>query len=487
VNFASDLVLSGTTHTNAGTHNGDAWSFIDPTGNYQSASVMVTDVIIQAVATIAVTPYTVTYNVAAHTATGTATGVGGVNLASDLNLTGTTHTNAGTYSTDSWTFTDPTGNYQSASGTVNDVINQAATTTVLTSSVNPSSLGQSVTFTAIVSPVAPSGGTPTGSVTFMNGSTVLGTVPISIVGGLSQTSLTTTFSTAGTFTITAAYGNTDGNYTASSTSLVQTVQIVQTPGVYVFGTTLYVIGANTSDYAAISPAGAKNDGSTGLSVSATLNGIWSSKTFTQTFTAIVIVGFGGNDNFQLTGSLNMPTSVTEGNGNNYVLLAGGDDTITLGTGSNQVFGGNGNKTVTAADAAGTTGFISLGNGNDVVSLGAGNDQVVLGSGNNTSNVGNGNDSVTTSGSGNNSITLGNGNEYVKTGNGTDTIVLGSGNENIQTGNGNKTITAGNGSDTVSAGTGSDVVTLGNGADNVQIGDGNNTITLGTGNDYVAAG
>ena len=78
-----------------------------------------------ATATITVTPYTVTYNTNPHTATGTATGVGGANLSNDLDLSGTTHTNAGTYNGDAWSFTDPTGNYQSASGTVNDSIAQA--------------------------------------------------------------------------------------------------------------------------------------------------------------------------------------------------------------------------------------------------------------------------------------------------------------------------------------------------------------------------
>ena len=357
-------------------------------------------------------------------------------------------------------------------------------TITLATSANPAVPGQSVTFTAIVAPVAPGGGTPTGSVTFKNGSTVLGTVPLSVVGGQDQATFTTSFSTAGTPTITAAYGNTDGNYTASSASLTQTVLA---PGVYVSGTTLYVVGASTSDNASISSAGTNSNGSTGLQINSTLNGVYTSKTFTQTFTAIVIAGYAGNDNVQLASGLTLPTTVTEGNGNNYIQLGGGNDTVTLGTGSNQVFGGNGNKTITASDSAGTTGYISLGNGNDTISLGAGNDQVVLGTGNNVVTAGNGTDAVTTSGSGNNSITLGNGNDSVTTGNGNDTIALGSGNENIQTGNGNKTISAGDGNSYVKAGTGTDVITLGNGTDNVQLGGGNNTVSLGNGNDYLSAG
>jgi hypothetical protein len=41
-----------------------------------------------------------------------------------LDLSGTTHTNAGTYNNDPWTFTDATGNYNDDSGTVNDAIDQ---------------------------------------------------------------------------------------------------------------------------------------------------------------------------------------------------------------------------------------------------------------------------------------------------------------------------------------------------------------------------
>ena len=49
--------------------------------------------------------YTVTYDGAAHTATGSCQGVDGDALAG-LDLSGTTHTNAGTYNADPWTFTE---------------------------------------------------------------------------------------------------------------------------------------------------------------------------------------------------------------------------------------------------------------------------------------------------------------------------------------------------------------------------------------------
>ncbi len=44
-----------------------------------------------------------------------------------MDLSGTTHTGAGIY-TDSWTFTDTTGNYNNAQGTVTDVIAKATPT-----------------------------------------------------------------------------------------------------------------------------------------------------------------------------------------------------------------------------------------------------------------------------------------------------------------------------------------------------------------------
>ena len=53
------------------------------------------------------------------------------------------------------------------------VVNQASTTTTLTSSVNPSVTGQPITFTASVAPVAPGAGLPTGTVQFQfNGQNV---------------------------------------------------------------------------------------------------------------------------------------------------------------------------------------------------------------------------------------------------------------------------------------------------------------------------
>jgi YDG domain/Bacterial Ig-like domain (group 3)/Galactose oxidase, central domain/MBG domain (YGX type)/Kelch motif len=92
--------------------------------NYTFTYVNGTVKVDKADAKISVTPYSVTYDAKAHTATGTATGVNGESL-SGLDLSKTTHTDAGTYANDAWTFTDATGNYNNTTGTVNDAIAKA--------------------------------------------------------------------------------------------------------------------------------------------------------------------------------------------------------------------------------------------------------------------------------------------------------------------------------------------------------------------------
>ena len=111
------LNLNNTVHTNASTYT-DTWTFSNP--NYNSASSAVVDTIAKASANIVVTGYNTFYNAEPHMATGTAYGINGVVLPG-LNLNGTTHIDVGTY-TDVWTFTDATGNYNNASGTVVDTI-----------------------------------------------------------------------------------------------------------------------------------------------------------------------------------------------------------------------------------------------------------------------------------------------------------------------------------------------------------------------------
>ncbi len=89
--------------------------------NYAVTLTPAAGVILRANATIVVTPYNVPQDGLPHTSTGTATGVLNESLGG-LDLSQTTHTAAGDYLNDPWTFTDPAANYNSAAGTVHNVI-----------------------------------------------------------------------------------------------------------------------------------------------------------------------------------------------------------------------------------------------------------------------------------------------------------------------------------------------------------------------------
>jgi autotransporter-associated beta strand protein len=97
------------------------------------------------------------------------------------------------------------------------VITKATTSTTLFSSPNPTPLGQSVTLTAQVIPIAD--GTPPGTVSFFDNGALLGTAPLS--GGVASFSTSTL--PLGTQAITATYSG-DPNYiTSTSAAVAQTV------------------------------------------------------------------------------------------------------------------------------------------------------------------------------------------------------------------------------------------------------------------------
>ena len=95
----------------------------------------------------------------------------------------------------------------------------AATTTTVSSSVNPSNLNQSVTFTATVSSVA---GTPTGTVQFKDGGTNLGGPQM--LNGSGVATFSTTTLVAGIHTITADYSG-DGGFLSSGGTLAGGQQV----------------------------------------------------------------------------------------------------------------------------------------------------------------------------------------------------------------------------------------------------------------------
>ena len=118
---------------------------------------------------------------------------------------------------------DSNYNPSPGSGTLPQTVKKAATTTTLSSSANPSVVGQPVTFTATVAVTGPGAGNPTGSVQFLdNGAVIPGCGNVSVSG--STTVCAVTYTSPSQHNVTVSYGG-DGNFNGSTTvtALTQTV------------------------------------------------------------------------------------------------------------------------------------------------------------------------------------------------------------------------------------------------------------------------
>ena len=148
----------------------------------------------------------------------------------------------------------------STAPTLTQVVNPDTTTTTLAASVNPSVFGQSVTFTATVAAVAPGSGTPTGSVTFYDGSTALKTASLS--GG--STTFTTTALATASHAITAVYNGNATLATSTSSVLSETVNPDGSTAVVTSSANPSVFGQSvtlTAIVTANAPGGGKPTGS----------------------------------------------------------------------------------------------------------------------------------------------------------------------------------------------------------------------------------
>jgi hypothetical protein len=124
-------------------------------------------------------------------------------------------------------FTGAAG-WQNSSGSLTQQINQTSfvTSTTVTSSPNPSNSGQSVTFAATVTST---GGTPSGTVTFAEGSTVLASnVALNASG---QAAFSTSTLSVGSHTITASFTGVNGFGSSSGSASPQVVNASSFPGI----------------------------------------------------------------------------------------------------------------------------------------------------------------------------------------------------------------------------------------------------------------
>jgi hypothetical protein len=138
--------------------------------------------------------------------------------------------------------------FLTSTGGITQVVIRYPTTTTLGSSLNPTNYGQSVTLTAKVTSAGPA---PTGTVTFRNGSVILGTQTLN---GSGIATLTTAKIPVGADSLTAAYNGDASNGKSVSAAITQTVRrasihmaLTSYPNPSAFGTSVTFTAKLTSN------------------------------------------------------------------------------------------------------------------------------------------------------------------------------------------------------------------------------------------------
>ena len=223
--FSTDTLTEGS-HTIVARYQPDAFGF----NTSQSSSL--TQTVARATTTTLASSanpselgQSVTFTATVTAASGTPTGTVTFSIDSSVSMpvtldgngqaTFTTSLPVGTYTIGASYTPDSSTYLASTATTLTQVVQKHPTSTVLVSSQNPSVVGEDVQFTATVTTGT---GTPTGTVTFSDDGTVLGTVALNA----GSASLTTNQLAIGTHPMTATY-NGDANYATSTDAVDQVV------------------------------------------------------------------------------------------------------------------------------------------------------------------------------------------------------------------------------------------------------------------------
>jgi hypothetical protein len=270
-----------------------------------------------------------------------------------------THSITATYSGD----TNWAGSTSSASTVT---VNKGGTATVVTANTSSPTTGSPITFTATVAPNPAVTGAAnlTGSVAFSDGSTQLGTATLnSNVATLPAVAL----STAGTHSITAAYGGDNNWATSTSSPLNVSVGKGATTTTLASSATNLTTGTTISFTATVAPtlAGASGaaitgsvafyDGATLLgsgtlaSNVATLNGVTLTASVTHSITAVY------SDDTNWAGSTSSALLISVSKGATVTALTATPSVLTAGTASSSV-----TLTATIAPLTPVTGFTATG-------------------------------------------------------------------------------------------------------------------------------
>lgn len=228
----SVIFTSVGTHTLTATYAGDASNTASTSAATPVSVVAVTTTTLSATPNPAAVGQSITF---AATVSGSSPGGSvrfkeGTTLLASVTLSGGTASYSITYAsagTHSITAEYPGDTYNVSS--VSSVLAVAvlnATTHTLSASPNPATLGASVTLTSVIA-----GSSPSGTVTFTDGTTTLGTGSLSA----GTASLSTSALTAGTHSLQASYGGDSNNAASISSALLVTV----TPPIVTTGQYLY--------------------------------------------------------------------------------------------------------------------------------------------------------------------------------------------------------------------------------------------------------
>ncbi len=279
-----------------------------------------------AIVTLTITPAMPTITWAAPAAITYGTALSAAQLDATANVPGTfvyspaagTVLAAGTQ-TLSVTFTPTNTNYAPTTGTLLLTVNPGTTTIGVSSSLNPSTYGASVTLAATLSPANAGLGE---MVTFKDSGSPIGTGTIS-----NRLATYSTFTLAsGTHSITAVYGG-DGNYSGStSVALTQTVNKLNTSVALTSSGNPSANGSSVTFMATVTPTTATGtvtfaDGSTTLGTSTISNGIASYSTSALAAGSHSITAFYGGDTNDNSSTSSVLTQTIQ-SGGNFVATSG---------------------------------------------------------------------------------------------------------------------------------------------------------------------
>ena len=311
----------GPSFTDAGNHTG-SWSFLGGT-NYNNQSNTAAIVIAKADATVVITPYSGTYDAAAHNLSGSVTGVVGDLAAVGSSLTfGPSFTDAGNH-TGSWSFLGGT-NYNNQSNTAAIVIAKADL--IINVSNLSKTFGQTINLASVLGTTVNTG---INNETLAVSHSCAGASASALVGSYSINCVVSGDGTgkASNYNVYSVTFN-SGMLTVTTPSLITAVQ--DGGNLIIVGTE----GADTIDVNANNPSAVSINGKGSYSVSPSGH--------------VIVYGMGSADNINLTGNVNLEAhggygndTITGGAGNDVLFGDAGDDTLTGSAGNDVLVGGTG--------------------------------------------------------------------------------------------------------------------------------------------------